>query len=172
MKDLIRQRLKDWDLMLLKMNRKLYKEDTMDHVAIMNKRWKLIPKILDRTKTIESRWYKAKIAPWDRIKPGDTVYFKNSGEPVTARAKVEKILQFSDLTQEKVSEIYRLYGKEIGADNDEIEAYIVDKKGKRYCILVFLKEVQEVVPFDINKKGFGISSAWMTVEDIEAIKAG
>ena len=58
----------------------------MDHVAIMNKRWKLIPKILDGSKTIESRWYVNKIKPWNSIKEDDKIYFKNSGEPITAFA--------------------------------------------------------------------------------------
>jgi len=70
----------------------------MQHIAIMKKSWKLTQKILSCEKKIESRWYKAKCAPWDRIKKGETVYFKNSGEPVTIRTEVDKVVQFADLT--------------------------------------------------------------------------
>jgi len=39
----------------------------MDHVAIMNKKWKLIDSIIVGQKTIESRWYKFKRDPWNEI---------------------------------------------------------------------------------------------------------
>ena len=77
----------------------------MDHVAIMKKSWGLTEKILSGEKKIESRWYMIRCAPWDRIKGTDTVYFKNSGEPITIKALVTKVLQFSDLNQKKVKEI-------------------------------------------------------------------
>ena len=70
----------------------------MEHVAIMRKSWGLTQKILSGKKKIESRWYKVKYAPWDRIKFGEIVYFKDSGEPVTIKTEVEKVIQFSDLT--------------------------------------------------------------------------
>jgi len=57
----------------------------MDHIAIMKKSWGLTEKILSRRKIIESRWYSAMRKPWNKIKEGKTVYFKNSGEPVTMR---------------------------------------------------------------------------------------
>ena len=62
----------------------------MDHVAIMKKSWKLTEKILSGEKKIESRWYKSKYPPWGKIKKGDIIYFKDSGEPVSIKAKVEK----------------------------------------------------------------------------------
>lgn len=39
----------------------------MHHLAILKKSWPLIPKILNKQKTIESRWYKVKCAPWNKI---------------------------------------------------------------------------------------------------------
>jgi len=44
----------------------------MDHVAIMTPSWKLIPKILDGKKTIESCWYQTRRAPWGKIAIGDS----------------------------------------------------------------------------------------------------
>ena len=58
-----------------------------NHIAIMKKSWGLIPKILDGTKTCESRWYRSRVAPWDKIRPGDNLYFKNAGEPVSIKTK-------------------------------------------------------------------------------------
>jgi ASC-1-like (ASCH) protein len=66
----------------------------MDHIAIMQKTWGLTEKIVTGQKTIESRWYNVKYAPWGRISPGDSIFFKNSSEPVTIQAEVEKVLYF------------------------------------------------------------------------------
>ncbi len=138
----------------------------MDHIAIMQKSWGLTEKIVAGQKVIESRWYKVKYAPWRKISPGDTVYFKNSGEPVTIRAEVEKVLYFSDLTPEKVNAILEEYGKAIGIEASEIPKYFEMFKHKRYCLLIFLKNAQHTPPFEINKQGFGMMSSWISVESV------
>lgn len=142
----------------------------MHHVAIMRKLWGLTQKILSGEKIIESRWYKAKYAPWDRIQPGDMVYFKNSGELVTIKAEVHKVLQFSDLTPKKVRKILDEYGKDDGINYADIPKFFEIFQNKSYCILIFLKHPQEVRPFHINKKGFGAMSAWICIDVINKIK--
>ena len=141
----------------------------MHHVAIMKKSWGLTQKILSGEKKIDSRWYTSRVAPWDRIKPGDMVYFKDSGEPVTMKAEVSKVLQFSDLTPEKVKSILDEYGKDDGINHEDIPKYFEMYRDKNYCILIFLKNPHLVRPFHINKKGFGVMSAWITIEDIKHV---
>lgn len=142
----------------------------MHHLAIMRKSWGLLPKILTGKKTIESRWYKNKYTPWDKIKKGDAVYFKNSGEPVTIKTEVVKVLQYSDLTPQKVRDILNKYGTGDGLGIDEIDKYHQMFKDKKYCLLVFLKSPQKIKPFDINKIGFGAMAAWISVNDINKLK--
>src|SRR3989338_8016897 len=95
----------------------------MHHLAIMKKSRRLLPKILSGQKTIESRRYNTKYPPRDRIKIGDTVYFKDSGEPVTLKAQVTKVLQFSDLTPTKVHDLLRKYGQQDGLGINDIPSY-------------------------------------------------
>lgn len=142
----------------------------MEHLAIMKKSWNLTSKILSGQKKIESRWYKSKYPPWDRIKAGETVYFKDSGEPVIIKAEVEKVLQFSNLTPEKVKEIFEQYGADDGIGVDHISKFVELFKEKNYCLLIFLKNPQEIEPFEIDKTGFGLMSAWICVDEIEKIK--
>lgn len=142
----------------------------MDHVAIMRKSWGLTSKILSGEKKIESRWYKFKHLPWDKITKGDIVYFKDSGFPVTIKAEVSKVLQFSDLTPDKVQTILTKFGRDDGIDKKDIRTYFEMFKNKNYCLLIFLKNVIKIKPFDINKKGFGAMAAWVTVEHINTIK--
>lgn len=142
----------------------------MEHIAIMKKSWGLTRKILAGGKTIESRWYKSKHPPWDRIHPEDVVYFKDSGEPVSVTTRVAKVIQFSDLDPRKVKEILETYGRADGIEKCEFQKFFGMFKEKRYCILVFLKDVSEVEPFYIDKTGFGMMSAWITVDDVRRIR--
>ena len=141
------------------------------HIAIMKKSWGLTQKILTGEKTVESRWYKNRSKPWGQISAGDIIYFKDSGEPVTVKAKVAKVLQFTSLTSQKTKEILAKYGRsDLGISGSilpEIDSYF---KNKKYCILVFLNDIQKIIPFEINKAGFGTMAAWLTVDDIEKVK--
>ena len=142
----------------------------MDHIAIMKKSWGLTAKVLTGEKIIEERWYKTKRAPFNIAKPGDTIYFKDSGEPVSVRAKITKVLQFENLTPEKSEEIARKYSKaDLGQEEipKEIKSYV---SGKKYCIIVFFNNVEKIKPFEINKSGFGAMSAWLCVDNINKIK--
>ncbi|MBL7142454.1 MAG: ASCH domain-containing protein [Candidatus Pacebacteria bacterium] len=142
----------------------------MNHIAVMKKSWGLIEKILTGEKTIESRWYKSRYSPWNKIKPSDVIYFKDSGGPVSVRAEVVKVLQFDNLTAKKIEQILFKYGKvDLGTSHimPEIREYV---SGKNYCILVFFDNVEKIKPFNIDKTGFGAMSAWISVDDINRLK--
>lgn len=149
----------------------------MQHVAILRKSNirkgdDLLGDILAGRKTIESRWYVNRVAPWNNIKEGETIYLKESGMSVTAGAKVEKVLQFENITPKDIRKIITKYGTRI-APRISISEFLkwgMTQKNKRYVILVFLKDVQKVKSFNIDKTGFGISSAWICVGDINRIK--
>ena len=143
----------------------------MDHVAILNKSWKLIPKIISGEKAIESRWYLNKTAPWNKVKEGDVIYFKDAGMSVEAKAEVAQIVQYEKydaVTLNKIIDDY--YGKGgicFVASKEEVLDWA---SGKKYCILIFLKNPQKVEPFEINKLGFGNACAWLCVNDINKVK--
>jgi ASC-1-like (ASCH) protein len=142
----------------------------MEHIAIMKKSWGLVPKILTGKKKIESRWYKVRYPPWDRIKKGETIYFKDSGEPVTVKAEAGEVIQIPDLNPAKVREILDDYGRPDGLGIEDIPKFYEMFKDKRYCMIIFLKNPQKVRPFGIDKKGFGAMSSWLVVDDVNKIK--
>jgi len=142
----------------------------MHHIAIKKKSWGLTGKILSGKKKIESRWYKTKHSPWGKIKKGDFVYFKDSGELVSIKAEVRKVISFSGLNSKKVKEILNKYGKDDGIEKNEMKKFFSLFKDKKYCLLIFLKNPKKIKPFEINKKGFGMMSAWIVVDDIKKIK--
>lgn len=142
------------------------------HIAIMRKSWGLTPKILTGEKTVESRWYKNRYKPWGQIEAGETVYFKDSGEPVTLKTTVGKVLQFDGLTSKKVKELLNKYAKSdgLGIEKKEINKYFQMFKDKKYCLIVFLEEPQKIKPFNIDKTGFGAMASWLVVDNINRLK--
>lgn len=141
----------------------------MDHVAIMKKEWELTAKILSGEKTIESRWYKARYAPWNRISAGDSVYFMDSGKPVAVAADVEKVIQIADLDPHKVRDILFEFGGRDGITQEKMTFFNGLFRHKKYCILVFLSNPRSTRPFRIDKSGFGLRSAWICIDDISKI---
>jgi hypothetical protein len=147
----------------------------MDHIAILNPKWKLLSKILSGKKTIESRWYINKISPYKEFLENPNpknhkIYFKDSGQMVTVVSDLRKIKIYDSLTPSKVKEILNRYYKDIGFEKKDINSITERYKNKNYCILLFLDKPREIEPFDINKKGFGSACAWMCVNDINKIK--
>ncbi|HLC44092.1 MAG TPA: hypothetical protein VJK08_03135 [Patescibacteria group bacterium] len=141
-----------------------------DHVAIMRPSLGLLEKIVIGEKTIESRWYLQRSAPWDEISAGDTIYFKNAGEPISIRADVAEIQQFDRLNSLKIRQILDEFGLRLGYSRSELADYFSQIKDKKYCIIIFLQNILKVKLFDINKKGFGTMSAWLVVDNIDKIK--
>jgi len=135
----------------------------------MEKSWDFTKKILDGEKTIESRWYKTRKAPWGRIRENDTVFFKDAGKPATAKAMVTDVISFEELIPRKVKKILNKYYKDLGIPKNEISNFYQRFKNKRYCILIFLKNPKEIKPFKINKKGFGSMTSWICVGDIKRL---
>ena len=119
----------------------------MEHLAILSKKRKLLGKILSGEKKIESRWYKFKRPPFDTISQGDVIYFKESGCLVSAKAIVEKIITYENLTPQKIIEIIKKYGSSIGIDLRFSE----EVRDKKLCILIFLSNPQKIESFEINK---------------------
>lgn len=131
----------------------------------MKKSWGLIPKILSGEKTMESRWYQTKRAPWDKVKPGDTVYFKNSGEPVTAQALVGSVKQYEITSLADAQRIITQYGKRIRLPDAKPAHW---KKLPHYCILLELKDPKLVTtPWHVNKSGFGAPAAWLSSQKFD-----
>ena len=136
----------------------------------MKKAWGLIPKILNGEKTIESRWYKNKVAPLGKVKIGDILYFKDSGDLVKVKAMVSAVEQIEVLDNQHALQIMKERASADLGTNDipaDVLEYISNKK---YAIFVKFINVTAIEPFDINKNGFGMQSAWLVCEDIETIR--
>lgn len=92
------------------------------------------------------------------------------GGPVIARAEVLKVEQYSDLNPIRIEKLLEEHIEKIGFSRDYISEFMRIIGDKNYGILAFLKDPQEVEQFYINKKGFGIGSAWLVVESVDKLR--
>lgn len=135
----------------------------------MNPKLGFIDKILNGAKIIETRWYKHKITPWYKIASGDEIYFKNSGQDVTAKALVEKVVFVDNLSPDLVNKLIEKHFQQIGLSDGIKDKFIKKHQDKNYAILIWLKSPNSLTPFKINKSGFGNAAAWLTLPKIESI---
>ena len=142
----------------------------MDHIAIMNKSWGFLSMIRNGDKTIESRWSIKRTAPWNKVNKGDIIYFRNSGELVTIKAEVSKVLQYSQLNINQIKVIINQYGEHIGIKKTDYNKFTDLFKTKNYCVLIFIINITEIKPFSISKKGFGLQSSWLSFNNINDMK--
>jgi len=142
----------------------------MQHIAIMKKEWRLIEKILSGEKILETRWYKNKYAPWDKIKNGEMIYFKDSGKGVSVKAIIKRVQQYEIRDEKQRNDIIeKVWKDDLGERGDKniLENY---SKGKRYCIVIYFYKAEEVKSFNINKKGFGNMASWICLHNINKVK--
>lgn len=118
----------------------------MKHLAIFSS--DLAQKILTGEKSIESRFSKAKIAPFEVISSGDLVYIKPTGKDITGQFRVKKVIFFDGLTKEDFKQIRDLYGKEISAD----DSFWKEKADCKYGTLIFIGEYDPFLTSPIKIK--------------------
>lgn len=127
----------------------------MYHLAILKNQF--LNMILAGTKTIESRFSFNKIAPYNKVSVNDTIYFKESGGQVVAKAKIKDV-KYYQLTPSIVEDIRVKYGKNIGTD------YFEDWKTtltKKYCTLIWLEDVEKLTPFTVPRSN---GTAWFVLD--------
>lgn len=104
--------------------------------------------MLDGRKTIESRFSKNKILPYQKIEKDDIIFVKKSGGNIVAYFTIRDIL-FFNLNETSIDEIKSKYNKELCVDDTFWDL----KKESNYATLIFIDKLKKLHPFSINKKG-------------------
>lgn len=117
----------------------------MNHIAVMDKL--TIDMILSGKKTIESRFSKKKITPYQKVKENEIVYLKETGGKIIGLFIIEKVL-FFNLSEVKIQELKKKYNKYILAPN----SYWDIKKDANYGTLMYIKNPKRIGSITIQKK--------------------
>lgn len=120
----------------------------MEHLAIMDKQ--TINMILNGEKTIETRFSKNKISPYNKVKTGEIVYLKESGKDIMASFEIDKVDFYNSLTNDKIKKMKNEFNCFIKAPDE----YWYIKSDSNYGTLIYIKNPHKLVKsMKINKKG-------------------
>lgn len=115
------------------------------HLAILTQPY--LDRIIRRQKTIESRFSKVRVAPYQQIQTGDLVVLKESAGKILALATVGKVRFFNLRTSEEVLSVMSSFQLELALDSDFIER----KKDSKFATLIEIDQVMEVTPVALIK---------------------
>lgn len=104
--------------------------------------------MLEGKKTIESRFSKNKIMPYNQITKDDVVIVKQSSGDILGYFTIKDVL-FFDLNTTSIEEIKSKYNKQLCVD----ETFWINKKNSNYATLIIINKLIKLEPFHINKKG-------------------
>ena len=128
------------------------------HLVILKKPY--LAKILNGSKKVELRLTKSKHHGFGKVSADDELFLKESSGFVCAKACVEKVENYENLTPEKILELKQQYNHLIGGNNEHWQSKIDSKFG----FLVWLRDVKTIAPIKINKKDW---RAWVVLSERE-----
>ena len=96
--------------------------------------------VLAGTKTVECRLTRDARDPYERIEPGERIYFKQSAGPYRAMAVAEHVLFEAELTPRRVEQLKRDYNELISGE----AAFWRSKRDARFATLIWLSAVEPV----------------------------
>lgn len=123
------------------------------HIAIMSEPF--LSYVFDGRKTVESRFSMHKIAPYQKVRPGDIVLMK-AGSIIGSFCA--GWVQSFDAEVDDTGDIREEYGKAICGDNEFWRA----KRHKRYITLIQIKDVTRLPPVAIPKYD---RRAWISIRN-------
>lgn len=110
--------------------------------------------LLDGKKTIESRFSKKKVTPYENIEKDDIVFVKKSGGNVVAYFTIQDVF-FFDLQKTSISFLKKKYQNELCVTNQ----FWHEKEKSNYATFLFVDKLFLFTPFSISKKGM---QSWIT----------
>ncbi len=140
----------------------------MDHVVYLDAKADEMTKLLEGEKTMIIRGAAGRKMPFGRVNSGDVLYFlNNDGEGVIkARAVVQSVLNSEKIEKEQSISLVTEYQDQLQLTERQFKRWV----GKRYLVLISVSEIEEVLPFAVDKSDFGNMDDWLPVEDIERVR--
>lgn len=121
------------------------------HLTIFEK--EVLTEMLENRKSIETRFSKHKIAPYQQIEAGDLVYIKPAGGEIIAQFYVKKVIFFENLDAEDWEYIKKIYGPKLSLGNPQKdEEFFKSKSDSRYGTLLFIDRLETLIASPIIPK--------------------
>jgi len=121
------------------------RHDACGHLAILTKPY--LEKIVAGQKTIESRFSRARVPPFNKVRAGDVVFLKEVAGPVHAVALTSHVQFFGPLGPSEAEQIMEEYRQGLQLDSD----FKTAKQDSLYATLISLEVVLPLKPLHVIK---------------------
>jgi len=140
----------------------------MDHVAYLDSKAKELGNLTDGKKDMIIRGATGRKLPYGRVNVGDVLYFiENKGDGlVKAKAVVSDVFNSEKMTKEESIELVDRFQERLQLDRGLLQRF----SGKRYIVLITIKEFELFKPFGIDRSNYGNMDDWLPVEEIDKVK--
>ncbi len=140
----------------------------MDNVVYLDFKAKEFEHIKNGKKTMIIRGAMGRKLPYGRVNQDDVLYFiENNGEGlIKGKALVTEVINSDKLTQEQSIEMVNQYQDKLLL-NTALEKRFA---GKRYLVLITIKDFTEVEPFKIDRSEYANMDDWLPVKNIDKVK--
>ena len=140
----------------------------MDHVVYLDAKANEMDSLLEGKKTMIIRGATGRKMPYGRVNGGDVLYFINNNAEgvIKAKAKAKKVINSEKMSKEESVALVEGYQDKLHLTDKQFKRWA----GKRYIVLIEVEEVEQLVPFPIDKRDYANMDDWLPVEDIERVK--
>ena len=140
----------------------------MDHIVYLDAKAKELDHFLSGTKTMIIRGAMGRKMPYGKVFSGDVLFFmENKGDGlVKAKAVVEDVFTSGQLSREESEAVVESHQPRLMLNPGMKKRFA----GKRYLVLISVKDFQPVEPFGIDRSAYGNMDDWLPVENVDHVR--
>ena len=141
----------------------------MNHIVYLDAKANEMERILTNKKTMIIRGATGRKIPYGLVNNGDILFFiKNNAEGmIKAKAEVFNVINSNKMDKETSISLINKFQDKLQLTEKQFNRWA----GKRYIVLVEIKNVKEIKPFQFNRDVFkNKMDDWLLFENIESIK--
>jgi len=140
----------------------------MDHIVYLDRNAKELDNLINGTKTMLIRGAMGRKLPYDRVNTADVLYFiENKGDGlIKAKALVEHVTQTDKLSKEESVALVEQNQNQLLLNAALLKRF----SGKRYLILITLRDFEVLEPFKIDRSAYSNMDDWLPVTAVDSVK--
>jgi hypothetical protein len=140
----------------------------MDHVVYLDANANEMENLLNANKTMIIRGAAGRKMPYGRVHEGDVLYFINNNAEGVIKAKgiVSSVFNSEKMTKDESIALVKKHQPKLQLTDKQFKRWA----GKRYLVLIGLRDVKQIKPFAIDKSEYGNMEDWLPIERIETVK--
>lgn len=140
----------------------------MDHVVYLDVKAKELDNLKKGIKSMIIRGAMGRKFPYGKVEIGDRLFFiENKGDGlIKAKAVVSSVVNTEQLTKEESLKILEQNQNKLHLDTGLKKRF----GGKRYLVLISIKDFRETENFQIDRSSFGNMDDWLPVGDIDHVR--